>query len=140
MTQESIPQSRVVPVLVAALICDTAVADPHTNKKNLIGIFDRVTVGNFPSQRQVTLYIKITDAEGVYQMDFRYVQLSSGKVLAAVQGEMNASDRLKSSDFFIHFPPLPLPEPGRYEIQVWANQMYLGSTFMDASQRETPKQ
>lgn len=39
------PLSPIIPVLVAMLVCDVAVADPSTGKKNLIGIFNRVNVG-----------------------------------------------------------------------------------------------
>ena len=74
-----------VPHLVAAIVCDVAVADPTTNKKSLIGVFDRLSVGNFPAKRPVSLYFKITDAEGNYDLDIRYVQSDTGKVLAKVQ-------------------------------------------------------
>ena len=49
MTQpQKTPLSEVPPLLVAALVCDVAVADPATGKKNLIGIFDQVRVGKSP--------------------------------------------------------------------------------------------
>jgi len=124
-----------VPVLVAALICDVAVADPSTGKKNLIGIFDRVNVGRFPTQRPFSLYVKVTDAEGYYRTQVRYVQVSTGRVLAEAQGELNATDRLASTDVYIQFPPLPIPEEGRYEFQIWANSVFLGATFIDAVPR-----
>ena len=40
MAQESQTLSNVIPVLVAALVCDVAIADPSSAKKNLIGIFE----------------------------------------------------------------------------------------------------
>ena len=61
--QEQRNLSNVVPVLVAALVCDVAVADPGTGKKNLIGVFNRVNVGKFPTKRPMSLYILGTDAE-----------------------------------------------------------------------------
>ena len=127
--------SEIVPVLVAALVCDVAAIDPSTGKKNLIGIFDKVHVGKFPTQRPMTLYLKLTDAEGYYNFQVRYVQVSLGNVLAEAAGELNATDRLASADLYIPFPPLPIPEQGRYEFQVWANLVFLGATFIDAVQR-----
>ena len=47
MTQNDDGRSAVVPLLVAAVICDTAVEDPNTRKKTLVGIFDRVYVREF---------------------------------------------------------------------------------------------
>ncbi len=134
MTQtENQPLSEIAPLLVAALVCDVAVADPTTGKKNLIGIFDQVRVGEFPTKRPITLYFKIGDAEGRYEFEVRYVRAETDEVLAKAEGEVQARDRLSSTDLYISFPPIPIPATGRYEFQIWANSMFLGSTFIDAT-------
>ena len=136
MTQpEDRPLSEVVPLLVAALACDAAVEDPTTGKKSLIGIFDLVHVSEFPTLRPISLYFKVVDAEGFYNFDVRYVQADTGEVLAQAEGELTATDRLASSDLHLPFPPLPMPVIGRYEFQIWANSMFLGSTSIRAVQR-----
>jgi len=137
--QKQRPLSNVVPVLVAALVCDVAVADPSTGKKNLIGIFDKVYVGKFPTQRPMSLYMKVTDAEGDYETEVKYVQVGSGEVLARAEGKLHSPNRLASADLHIAFPPLPIPNEGRYEFQVWANSMFLGATFIDALPPPKPK-
>lgn len=135
MTQKKAPLSKVVPVLVAVLVCDVAVMDPSTGKKNLIGIFDKVRVGKFPTTRPVSVYMKLVDAQGYYKFEVRYVQVSSNKTLFKAEGELQAEDRLSSADMHIEFPPLPIPKQGRYEFQVWANSVFLGQTFIDAVPR-----
>jgi hypothetical protein len=122
--------SEVVPLLVAVLICDVAVVDPGSGKKNLIGIFDRINVGTFPARRPMFVYFKITDAEGLYEMRVRYLHRDTNELLAEAQGELRATDRLASIDGIIGFPPLSIPREGRYEVQVLANSVYLGSTFV----------
>ena len=67
LTEATTP-SQVVPVLVAALICDVAVADPASGKKNLIGIFDTLWAHQLPTARPMSLYLKVTDAEGRYSI------------------------------------------------------------------------
>ncbi|MBI4339415.1 MAG: hypothetical protein HY680_05630 [Chloroflexi bacterium] len=135
MTQEQRSLSQVVPLLIAALVCDVAVADPSTGKQNLIGIFNRINVGRFPAGRAFALYIKLADAEGHYQFDLRFVQVASGTVLARAEGILDAKDRLASQDLSINFPQLPIPEPGRYEFQIWANGMFLGSASIHVAPR-----
>ena len=132
LTQEERPLSKVVPLLVAVLVCDTAAADPATGKKNLIGIFDRVNVRTFPSQRPMSVYVKLTDAEGSYKIQLRYVQTGSGQEFARAEAPAEFASRLRSLDFVISTPPLPIPSEGRYEFQVFANDVYLGGTFIDA--------
>lgn len=134
--QEHPSPSEVVPVVVAALVCDVAVADPSTRKHNLIGIFSRINVATFPTSRPVSVYIKLADAEGRYEFDIRFVQVSSGQVLAGAQGELTITDRLASTDLHISFPPLPIPSEGRYEFQIWANSVFLGSTSIYAVPRQ----
>lgn len=135
MSKETKQPSNIVPLLVAALVCDVAAVDPSTGKKNLIGIFDRILVGQFPTKRGMHVYIKIADAQGHYELEVKYVQIGTGAVLAAAKGPLDSSDRLQTADLYIPFPPLPIPAVGRYEFQVWANSMYLGSATIQADQR-----
>lgn len=132
MAQEERPLGKVVPVLVAVLVCDTAVAEPATGKKSLIGIFDRVIARTFPSQRPMSVYVKLTDAEGSYKIQLRYVQTGSGQELARAETPAESASRLGSLEFVFSTPPLLIPAEGRYEFQVFANDIYLGSTFVDA--------
>ena len=118
------------------MVCDAAVEDPATGKKSLIGIFDLVHVREFPTQRPISLYFKVADAEGFYKFDVRYVQADTGSILAKLEGELTAQDRLATSELHVPFPPLLIPAIGRYEFQVWANSMFLGSTSIRAVQRE----
>lgn len=134
MSQQRVP-SQIPPFLIAALICDVAVADPSTGKKNLIGIFDRVNVGKFPAQQSMSLYLRMTDAEGYYPLEIEYVYVNTGEVLGKVVGEMEAKDRTLSSDVYIPLQSVPIPKAGRYEFRVKANNMFLGNAFMDAVQR-----
>ena len=128
-------ESRVVPVLVAALICDVAVEDPSTKKKNLIGIFDRIWARRFPTQRMMSLYIKLTDAEGFYNITAKFVESRSSSTIAEVQTTLQIDNRLSSVDMYLTSPlPLLIPKKGRYEFQVWANSVFLGTAFLDAAQ------
>ena len=132
-------KSLVVPVLVAALICDVAVADPSTGKKNLIGIFDRVIVGAFPTKRAMSLYFKLADAEGFYDIEVKYINRSSNSEIVGAKTTLKVKDRLLSTDLYIPFPPLPIPKKGRYEFQIWANSVFLGIAFLDAVSRTVKK-
>lgn len=127
------PLSQVAPLLVAVLVCDAAAIDPSTGKKSLIGIFDRVNVGAFPTERPLSLYFKVTDAEGRYKIEVRYIHADTDKTLASTEEEFQFANRLQSRDFLVQFPPLPMPEAGRYAFQLWANSMFLGSAFIDAA-------
>ena len=109
-----------------------AVKDPTTGKISLIGIFDRVHVKSFPGNRPVSLYAKLTEAEGHYQFAAKYVYSNTGQTLAEAKGEFTSKEKLSTVELNLQFPPLPLPGPGRYDFQIWANGQFLGQTFIDA--------
>lgn len=127
--------SHVVPVLVAVLICDVAVADPGSGKKSLIGIFDRIQTGQFPLKRPMSIYVKLADLDGYYKLQVKFVNVPEAKMIAHFDGEIECHDRTVTADLYIDAPPLPFPSPGRYEFQVWANDNFLGQAFIDAVMR-----
>jgi len=132
MTQAEPVRSKVIPVLVAALLCDAAVAEPASGKKSLIGIFDRVWSMAYPMGRPLTIYWKIADAEGHYYVQVRVVHAEANEVMGEFKAEIDVPDRLVAYDFFVEFPPVPIPEPGRYEFQIFMNDTYVGRAVLDA--------
>ena len=84
----------------------------------------------------MSVYVKLTDAQGKYTIDVRFVQVKTGVVWGGAKIEADLKDRLLSSDIVIRFPPLPIPEEGRYEFQVYTNETYLGGAFLDAALRK----
>ena len=125
-SEASLP-SQVAPFLVAALVCDSASVDPVNKKKSLIGIFNAVSARKFPTKRPVTLYFKVSAAEGSYRFKIRFIQAETQEVLGVAEADVQIQSRLASSDFHLEFPPLELPREGDYEFQIWANDMFLGS-------------
>lgn len=130
--------SKVVPVLVAALVCDTGVVDPSTGKKSLIGVFDRIWVGRFPTTRPLLLYIKIADAEGKYRVLVRIVHADENRKVGEGGGEVDVPNRLLAYDYLMPFPPVPFEKPGRYEFQIFMNDVYLGRSVLDVQNRPAP--
>ena len=140
MASEEQDLSRVVPFLLAILVCDTGAVEPSSRKKTLVGIFDRVLADKFATTRPCTLYFKITDAQGKYKFKVEYVQVSTGTKLAeAVSNVVVIDDRLKVRDFILSFPPLSIPDAGQYEFRLYANDMYLGRATITAEKRSEVK-
>ena len=132
MSENTEELSQIAPLLVAAVICDVAVDDPNTRKKTLVGIFDRVWARDFPTHRSLSLYVKIADALGRYNMQLKVVNISTGEQLAPISSEVVVLDKLQTTECLIHLQNMPMPTEGRYEFQLWFNDMYAGQTFLDA--------
>ncbi len=97
MKEEALTKAG-VPVLLALLVCDVAVADPRSGKKNLIGIFDAIDARQFPTQRQMSLYLKLGEAAGPCKIEARYVQVPSGTILAKADRAFSFPQKPSSVD------------------------------------------
>lgn len=131
--------SEVVPYLLAILVCDSGTVDPNSGKKTLVGIFDRVIAGEFSTSRWLSVYFKLTDAQGNYRFKVQYAQVKTGNILAEAETKdvLTIKNRLDTFDSLISFPKaLPIPEAGQYEFRLYANDMFLGRIAINAMQRE----
>ena len=142
MASEKQNLSRVVPFLLAILVCDSGTVDRNSGKKTLVGVFNRVVGRTFPTSRWLSLYFRFTDAEGRYQFKVQYAQVKTGNILVQAETDvLSVENRLDTRDFLISYPaPVPIPEAGQYEFRLYANDMFLGRISIDAVLREKQKE
>ena len=126
-----------IPSIVAMLLCDHVITEAGSNKKTLIGVFDRWQLLKFPERLGTFwIYARLTDAEGKYVFKLRFVYLDEDKFLMeAKTEEITAADRLASCELALPVPLMPVEKPGRYEIQLLANDVYIGRTTMSVVRR-----
>lgn len=124
------------PFPLALLLCDSVIVDEQSKKKTLVGVFDRVLAKQFPARhRPVTIYVRLTDAEGRYNFRIDYIQARTDKVLA--QGKITGVDipnRSRVHEIILRPLPVPIPEPGEYEFRLWANDRYVAQVKFVAEQ------
>lgn len=125
------------PSLNALLVCDTVIEDKITNKKSLIGTFTDIWAPAFPCvQHRMAIYFCLTDAEGEYDILIRLVKSDSEAKLFEAGFAVQIPDRFSISDFGVNLPVVQFPEPGRYEIQLFANREFLGRKEFRVSKLE----
>ncbi len=114
------------PFVVAVIICDTVIVDKATEKKTLVGIFDRVNCPSLPWAQPMGLYARMTDAEGRYAFKVAVLHLESNTVVGNLQTpEIEIKDRLAFMDLALNLPPVPFKAAGRYEFQIYANDIFI---------------
>jgi hypothetical protein len=116
------------PYPLAILLCDQIIVDERSKKKTLVGVFDTVYAKQFPAtHRRLSVYVRLTDAEGQYQLRMDYVQIKTDKLLGHAEiPAVSLPDRLKTHELVMEFPPIKIPEAGDYEFRLWANNRYIG--------------
>lgn len=124
-----------VPTLLALLLCDTVIQDAQTTKKSLIGIFTQLNALSFPTVVNASIFARLTDAEGKYWFRIEFVNLDQDKTIVSLPtDELQAADQLGFVELVIHVQGLPIPSAGKYEFQLWGNNVYLGRSTMQAAQ------
>ena len=80
----------------AILLCDQTITDANTGKPGLIGIFDSIGTGQFPCAVSISIFLKMTDAQGEYTFRFELVRNDDGQAIAGGQlpGPVVVGDRL----------------------------------------------
>lgn len=132
MNEEALP-----PVPLACLICDQVLTDENTKKKSLIGVFDHIWVGEFPTQHgPIALYARFYDAQGDYDVRVEYLKVDDQSVLGDASGNIHVAERDQTVEFAINLPSVEIPEPGKYEFRVHLNGQYFQSARFNAISRE----
>jgi|SRR5579859_1216191 len=127
-----------VPTLLAMLVCDQVIIDQQTKKKSLIGVFDNINAIVFPAATNCAVYAKLADAEGQYKFKVRVVNLKDEQLLGEMEVGATVQTQTEPVDMAIYLMGIAFPTPGKYEVQLYANEVYLGRVTMRAIQLNVP--
>src|SRR5437588_4488510 len=86
----------------------------------------------FPTPIRLGIYAKLVDAEGDYDILIRLVNLKDESRVADVKAVAKGIQRESAAELVINIGGIVLPEPGRYEFQLFANDAFLHHVTMNA--------
>jgi hypothetical protein len=127
-----------VPSVLAILVCDSVITDSPTKKQSAIGIFDNIHSAQVPFSQRLGFYARLTDAEGEYKFTVRIVYVGDEEqIVAGLESEtVSVQDRLEVFNLALNLPPVPFPKFGRYEFQLFANNVFIGRAVISALKLE----
>ena len=126
-----------IPSVSAILICDRVIEEAGTGKKTLVGIFERAHAPQVPALVPFAIYARLTDAEGDYRfrINISFLRSDREEVIGQLSAEIrNVQARLGVLEVGLNLPPWPFPSFGRYEVQLYANDIYIAHTAIDVIQ------
>jgi Family of unknown function (DUF6941) len=128
-----------VPTVLALLLCDQVIIDAQTNKKSLIGVFENLNSFTYPTTIKLAVYTRLRDAQGTYNFTVRVVSLKDESVVTNIElSGVKVTDPLHSVDLAFNMMGLQFRETGKYEFQLYANNVYLSRVTMEARQVSLP--
>src|SRR3972149_2607009 len=125
------------PYCLAMVLCDGIHRDVATGKHTILGTFSTFAAGEFPAVLQFWVYFAITDGLGPTELQLRIVEasygISNGK--SENDGVIFYAKPLLSINFEdpliviegTTYLCIPLPRPGLYHCELWANEDLLMS-------------
>lgn len=102
--------SAPIPSVVAMLICDQVITEQVTNKKSLIGVFDKFFSPSYPAiLPRLAVYVKLADAVGSYLFRLRTVKLKDESAIAEVRLDAQIPEVDQYTELALNFSPFPVP-------------------------------
>jgi hypothetical protein len=115
------------------LLCDQIITEEGTKKKSLIGVFENFGSLTFPVLfPRLAVYVKLADAIGDYLFKLRVVKLKDESLIAEVGIQARIADASHYAELALTMGNIPVPEPGKYEFQLYAGENYLHRITMQA--------
>ena len=118
-----------VPKANAMLICDYVITERGTNKKSLIGVFENIGAVQFPCTHfQLSVYIKLTDAQGHYRFRLELIDLKNDTVIAKSEmpEAIQIPNPLITHELVFNLRGLQFPHAGEYEFRIFSNDRIFG--------------
>ncbi|HSB72174.1 MAG TPA: hypothetical protein VLT62_22835 [Candidatus Methylomirabilis sp.] len=127
------------PACNAMLICDQALVEGATGKTSLVGIFENISAHQYPARcGLVTVYAKLTDAQGEYRIRLELISLADFTVIGQGQIRATIGDRMVPAELVFQIAGLAFEKPGRYEFRLYANDRWVGSKSLRLVQAAEP--
>lgn len=118
-----------IPKPNAMLICDYVITERGTNKKSLIGVFENIGAMSFPCTHfAMSVYIKLTDAQGAYQFRLELVDLQSNVTIgrSEMPEEVHVPSPLDAHELVFNLRGVRFMHAGNYEFRIFANDRIFG--------------
>jgi len=109
------------PICLSVVLCDQLIEDRRTNKKSLIGVFNEIVVGRFPAKHGcVFLLVTLTNCLGNHEIQIEFSRDLEYDVesIMQIRGQIQGRNPMDIIDLVFELRGLPLPQPGKYQIDV----------------------
>lgn len=128
-----------IPTLLTFLICESVIHDAETQKKTLVGIFDRLLSVSTPvGIAGLGVYAKLVEGSGEYTFKVRLVNLKDESPLLDISVPATWQLSELPLEFGVNFRGLQIPTLGDYEFQLFANDVYLGRAVFKVEKMPMP--
>ncbi|MHC4132570.1 MAG: DUF6941 family protein [Planctomycetota bacterium] len=116
------------PILLTAVVCDTAIIDALTNKVSIIGIFENLAASKYPVRHPAMTFVcQLTNGRGKMPIEVRIVDVENDEeILFKRNFEVAFTDVRKVENIIFGIRNFMFPHPGEFRLQVVGADDLLG--------------
>lgn len=116
------PRSLPDPECLALVFCNEVIEDKRTNKKSLIGIFNRVSCSKFPTKQAMFLFVSLTSLHASQPIKLVIVADTENgeQEILKIEGEVGAARPTDVLDLIFEIDALPITAPTTHVAKIVA--------------------
>ena len=118
-----------LPVARGLMLCELYIVDTATTNVTLVNQFTRMKSDTFPTDpKKFTVYATLADGQGDVAMRLEVAQLSTAGAIWQTVNRLRIPDRLTTVRYAVTLTGVIFPEPGEYEIVLYAGNEPIAHT------------
>jgi len=116
--RNSLRMSNEIPMGLALVVCDTHIQDKHTNKRTLVGLFDRLFAAKFPCVHpKLSIFVSLTSGRGECDCEVMCRHVDGKHVAFSVKGKVRFKDPLQVVEIAFDVQGVRFEEAGEYWLE-----------------------
>ena len=127
-----------MPMGLALVVCDLVIQDRQTNKRTLVGLFDRLFANQFPCVHpQLSVFVSLTSGHGTYQCEIRCRHAETGTPAFSAKGPVKMNDPMQVVEMVFNLQGVRFAEPGEYWLECLVGDVPVMMRRITVTQPET---
>ena len=107
-----------MPMGLSLLICDLVIQDKQTNKRTLVGLFDRLFTVKLPCiHPSLTIFVSLTSGHGKYNCEIVCRHQETDKVAFKVKGTLGFQNPLQVVELVFNVQGITFSNEGEYWVE-----------------------
>jgi hypothetical protein len=127
-----------IPQVTAAVTCQFVITDTPSMMRTLVNVFSRLNLAQIPGASNVSLYVKMIDGSGSYQLRVRLVRLRDDKVVFELPVQTITWENVAPLEMGVNFGGVPFEEEGVHEFQIFMDDIYVGRSSFEVMKFQAP--
>jgi hypothetical protein len=125
------------PIGLALLVCDTHILDKHTNKRTLVGLFDRLNTHSLPCRHPaLSVFVSLTSGRGEYDCEIVCRHAEHNEEAFHLRGKVRFKDPMQVVEMVFNVQGVRFQHAGPYWLECRVDEVPVMMRRLTIEQRQ----